>query len=201
MQILLILAHPDSASLNHAIANRVRDRLKQNGHQVWYHDLYQEQFDPLLPAFEIPRDSSLEPILSRHCYELATCDGIVIIHPNWWGQPPAILTGWVDRVVRPGIAYQFVEGDGGEGVPVGLLRAKAALVLNTSNTAADREDLIFGDPLERIWKDCIFGLCGVNDVHRKMFRIVVTSSPAERERWLCEAEGMTEKIFPAIHTP
>ena len=32
-------------------------------------------------------------------------------HPNWWGMPPAILKGWVDRVVRPGLAYEFLEGD------------------------------------------------------------------------------------------
>ena len=79
--------------------------------------------------------------------------------------PPAVLTGWVDRVMRPGTAYEFLEDDNGEGVPSGLLKANKAVVFNTSNTAAKREDTVFGDPLERIWKDCIFGLCGVRDFH------------------------------------
>ena len=61
-------------------------------------------------------------------------EGIIIIHPNWWGMPPAILKGWVDRVMRPGVAYEFLEGDSGEGVPRGLLRARRAIVFNTSNT-------------------------------------------------------------------
>ena len=54
-------------------------------------------------------------------------------------QPPAILKGWIDRVMRPGVAYEFLEGDSGEGVPNGLLKAKTALVFNTSNTPEDRE--------------------------------------------------------------
>lgn len=55
------------------------------------------------------------------------------------GQPPAILKGWVDRVIRAGVAYEFAEGDSGEGVPIGLLKAKSALVFNTSNTLEERE--------------------------------------------------------------
>jgi len=54
-----------------------------------------------------------------------------VVHPNWWGQPPAILKGWIDRILRPGVAYQFLEGDAGEGVPVGLLKAETALIFNT----------------------------------------------------------------------
>ena len=93
--------------------------------------------------------------------EIAQAQGIVIVHPNWWGQPPAILKGWVDRVLRPEVAYRFREGDAGDGVPVGLLKAKAAVVFTTSNTPRERELASFGDPLETLWKNCIFGLCGV----------------------------------------
>ncbi len=120
----------------------------------------------------------------------------MIIHPNWWGQPPAILKGWVDRVIRPGIAYEFLEGDEGEGIPQGLLKARAALVFNTSNTPEERERNIFGDPLESLWKNCVFGLCGVENVYRKMFSIVVTSSADERMRWLEEVEDTVCRYFP-----
>ena len=60
-------------------------------------------------------------------YEISVADGVVIIHPNWWGQSPAILKGWVDRVIRPGVAYEFLEDDKGEGVPCGLLKANQRL--------------------------------------------------------------------------
>ncbi len=195
MQILIILAHPDPSSLNHTIADVVRQRLEKEGHSIWFHDLYGEQFDPLLPAEEIPRDARLDPVISRHCRELSDADGIVIIHPNWWGQPPAILTGWIDRVIRPGLAYRFVGDDSGEGVPEGLLKIQAALVINTSNTREDRENLVFGDPLERIWRDCVFGLCGVTNVTRQVLRIVVTSSEEQRRKWIADMGDLAVRMF------
>jgi len=49
--------------------------------------------------------------------KIAIADGIVFVHPDWWGMPPAILKGWIDRVLRSGVTYQFLEGDDGEGIP------------------------------------------------------------------------------------
>ena len=196
MIISFILAHPDPKSFNHAIAKTAVEALKANGHKVFLHDLYKEKFDPLLPAKETAEDAKLPAKIKKHCKEIAAADGIVIIHPNWWGQPPAILKGWMDRVIRPGVAYEFLEGDSGEGVPKGLLKAKAALVFNTSNTKSEREKKIFGDPLETIWGKCIFGLCGVDNFHRRMFNVVVTSSEAQRKKWLASVTKDINKFFP-----
>ena len=196
MDVLLLLAHPDPASFNHALAAAVRNALQADGHLVRFHDLYAEGFDPLLPADEIRKHSVPPPDVQRHGDELRAADGIVVVHPNWWGQPPAILKGWIDRVVRPGVAYRFLEGDDGEGVPVGLLRARAAVVLNTSNTPDEREQAAFGDPLESIWKRCVFGLCGVRDVRRRTFNVVVASTPVQRRRWLDEAVALCRGAFP-----
>jgi NAD(P)H dehydrogenase (quinone) len=196
MKISVILAHPDKKSFNHAISATVLEALKQNGHEVFFHDLYEEKFDPILPAEEISRDIVLPSEVEKHCNEISLADGIVIIHPNWWGQPPAILKGWVDRVIRPGVAYEFLENDKGEGVPCGLLKAKSAVVFNTSNTETEREKNIFGDPLETIWKNCIFDLCGAKRFYRRMFNIMVTSSEGQRKGWLKEVKQTVNKYFP-----
>jgi len=198
MSISVILAHPDAGSFNHAIARAAAAQIEDNGHRVCFHDLYQEHFDPLLLGPEIPREAPLPAAIARHCEEIAQAQGIVIVHPNWWGQPPAILKGWVDRVIRPGVAYEFLEGDSGEGVPRGLLKARAAVVFNTSNTEARREVELFGDPLETIWKNCIFGLCGVADFHRRMFTVVVTSSDDQRRAWLDEVRRSVDRRFPKL---
>lgn len=197
MRISIILAHPDEGSFNHAIAQTAKETLLNNGHEVFYHDLHKENFVPLLPASEIPRDVSLPQEIDQHCDELTQADGIIIVHPNWWGMPPAVLKGWVDRVIRPGIAYEFVEGDSGEGVPVGLLKAEKAMVFNTSNTVGEREEKVFGDPLQRIWKDCIFDLCGVQNFYRRMFRVIVTSTDDERKKWLKDVAESVSTHFPA----
>ena len=197
MNMLIILAHPDPHSFNHAMAAAAQEELRSAGHTVVLHDLYQEQFDPVLPAEEIPLAATLPPAIAAHCNELQQADGILIIHPNWWGQPPAILKGWVDRVIRPGVAYRFLENDSGEGVPLGLLKARTALIFNTSNTEEKREQNAFGDPLENIWRRCIFDLCGVRNVQRRMFETIVTSTPEQRRIWLNEVRGICRECFPA----
>lgn len=88
-----------------------------------------------------------------------------------------------------------MEGDTGDGVPRGLLKAKTAVVFNTSNTSEERERTVFGDPLETMWRNCVFGLCGVSRFHRRVFGIVVTSTEAERARWLREVEATVAEAF------
>jgi putative NADPH-quinone reductase len=196
MLISVILAHPDPASFNHAIAKTAVEALEKNGHTVFFHDLYQEKLEPLLNSKEIAREAVLPPDIKQHCEEIAAVNGIIIVHPNWWGHPPAILKGWVDRVIRPDVAYEFLEGDSGEGIPKGLLKAQAVLVFNTSNTESQREKDIFGDPLETIWKNCIFGLCGITNFHRRMFNVVVTSTDKQRKYWLDSVRKDIDILFP-----
>lgn len=182
MRISVILAHPGKNSFNYAIAQTAVDELMKGKHEVFFHDLYEEKFDPVLPEHEIPEGSLVQKEVLDHCQEMSNADGIIIVHPNWWGGPPAILKGWIDRVLRPGFAYKFVEGDSGEGVPVGLLKAQSAIVFNTSNTEREREMNVFGDPLEMIWKKCVFDLCGVKKFYRETFQVVITSTPDQRKR-------------------
>jgi NAD(P)H dehydrogenase (quinone) len=196
MKISVILAHPSPESFNHAIAEAAVNTLAGNGHHVIYHDLYEENFDPVLTADEISRNSDLSNIVKSHCEEIAQAEGIVIVHPNWWGQPPALLKGWIDRVLRPGIAYEFNEGDSGEGVPRGLLKARTAIIFNTSNTEIEREQKVFKDPLETLWKNCIFGLCGVKNIYRKNYGIIITSTLAQRQKWLKEVREIVHRCFP-----
>jgi NAD(P)H dehydrogenase (quinone) len=197
MKISIILAHPQKGSFNHAIADMAAAALRDAGHSVTVHDLYAEKFDPLLPYGEIARDAVLPPLIAEHCEEIASADGIVFVHPNWWGMPPAILKGWIDRIIRPGVAYRFTETDSGEGIPIGLLVAKAVLVFNTSNTPVQREHEVFGDPLERIWKDCIVSFCGVPVFYRRMFGVVVTSTEEQRKAWLGEVRERVQGMFPS----
>jgi len=196
MHVSVILAHPNKHSFNHAIAQTAAAQLERNGRQVILHDLYAEKFDPVLSFQEIPDEAALPGEIATHCQEISAAEGIIIVHPNWWGQPPAILKGWVDRVMRPGVAYKFLEGDQGEGIPLGLLKARTAVVFNTANTPPERERKVFGDPLELLWKNCIFDLCGVETFYRETFTVVVTSTPEHRLEWLKKVEEIVSRFFP-----
>jgi putative NADPH-quinone reductase len=197
MKISIILAHPSPGSFNHAIADTAASAARALGHDVTLHDLYQEEFPALLEAPELQKQAKLPAVIAAHCEEIVEAGGIIIVHPNWWGMPPAILKGWIDRVLRMEVAYRFVANDKGEGVPVGLLKAKSAMVFNTANTPDEREREVFGDPLETIWKRCVFDLCGVTNVVRRTFSVVITSTPEQRAGWLREVETAVGKTYPA----
>jgi len=112
------------------------------------HDLYAEKFDPVLTVGELGPDTSEDDLVNQYVKELIESDLLFFVHPNWWGQPPAILKGYIDRVIRPPYAYDFPPGDSGGGVPIGKLKGKYGIAINASNTDHGREEKYFGDPLE-----------------------------------------------------
>lgn len=197
MKILVILAHPNPQSFNAALAHTVVQTLEAGGHEVIFHDLYGEEFDPILPAGEIQQDAPLPAVIEQHSAELVAAAGIIIIHPSWWGQPPAILKGWIDRVFRIGTAYKL-PGEVGRGIPQGLLRAEVALVFTTSNTPPLREIDFYGDPLQNIWENCVFRVCGITRFFRQNFAVMATSTEKQRRGWLKEVVNIVQGYFPKV---
>jgi putative NADPH-quinone reductase len=196
MKVSLILGHPAPGSFNHAICETAMAALMAGGHECRFHDLYVEKFDPVMPAGEVPKDAPLPPEIERHCQEIGEADGIIVVHPNWWSAPPAILRGWVDRVLRPGRAYNFVPDGNGGAKPVGLLKAKVGLVFTTANTPHDKEVQLFGDPLHTHWLKVVFGLCGVARTEKWDFSPIIISTADERREWLRDVERAVARYFP-----
>ena len=184
MKASVILAHPYEKSFNHAIFKAVIETLNETGVEVFAHDLYEEGFNPVLTKSELGKNKSADINVNSYADELVKSDILIFIHPNWWGQPPAMLKGYIDRVIRPPYAYDFPEGDAGGGLPTKVLKATIGIVFNTSNTEEDRENNYFGDPLEKTWERCVFGFLGIEQTHRRIFRIIADSTPIERKQWL-----------------
>ncbi|WP_030844758.1 NAD(P)H-dependent oxidoreductase [Streptomyces sp. NRRL F-4474] len=188
MRVGVYLAHPRPGSFNHAVFDAVVDELRERGCRVVAHDLCAEGFPPVASAEETGTVSSApdadDPHVALHRREVSALDALVFVHPNWWGMPPAVLTGWVQRVLVPGVAYKLGTADG---EPAGLLNAGRALVLNTSDTPGEREESEFGDPLQRVWAACVLPYVGVADVRRTVFRTVTDSTDAARQAWLRQA--------------
>jgi putative NADPH-quinone reductase len=194
MKISVILGHPTPGSLNHAIAKTAVETLSTLGHKVTFHDLYAENFDPILRTGEIPKGAPAPAQIVRHTAEILSAEGIVIVHPDWWCQPPAILKGWVDRVLRAGEAYRFTETGA-----VGLLKSRQALVITTANNPQENEVQMYGDPLEVFWKKVVFGLCGV-PCERLVFSPVILSTPDQRAQWLQQVGDRVDALFARRHS-
>jgi putative NADPH-quinone reductase len=196
MHVSIILGHPTLGSFNHAIVAAAEAALRANGHVVHVHDLYREHFDPVMTSAEIPKDAVLPPEIERHCQEIGEADGIIIVHPNYWSAPPAMLRGWVDRVLRPGRAYNFVPDGQGGAKPVGLLKASVGLVFTTANTPHEKEVQLLQDPLHTHWIKVVFGLCGVARTQKWDFSPVIVSTPDQRQQWLDEVRSAIAEHFP-----
>lgn len=198
---MLLLAHPRPDSYCHAIANRIRSVLTGSGHDVRFHDLYAESFDPIVSAEEayttgesvesyLAREA--DTVVGRHRAELRDARGLVVVHPNWWGKPPAILSGWMDRVVVPGVAYRLPDATG---VPEPLVAVERMLVVNTSDTTAEREAAVFGDPLEAIWGRCLAPYLGDPSFVRQVLRPVTDATAVQRADWLDDTAELTRSLF------
>jgi NAD(P)H dehydrogenase (quinone) len=192
--VIVVVTHPNPHSFNHGIAHSVCETLIATGYQVFYHDLYQEPFDPRLSISELALQYEAPADIAHYCRELVLSTGLIVIHPNWYGQPPAVLKGWVDRVFMPGVVHSIPAP--GEICTDGLLTHLDALVINTSDVELEREQREFGDPLDTIWKNCILGFSGVRHYRRLRFTEVYKSTPEQRSDWLRQVETTVRELFP-----
>jgi NAD(P)H dehydrogenase (quinone) len=199
--LMLLLAHPRADSYCHALADVIGRRLVELGHEVRAHDLYAERFDPILPAYESHTsgqeiESALaredDPLIALHREELRQAEGLVVVHPNWWGMPPAILTGWINRIVVPGVAYRLADA---AGRPEPLAPIQRLFVVNTSDTTDEREETLYKDPLASIWGRCVAPYLGEPEVTRRVLRPVSDSSPDQRAAWLDELGALATATF------
>lgn len=158
MSVCMVLAHPDRTSLSYQLFNETAVILEAGGDKVYRQDLHAEDFDPVMPLDELKRRMSLDPQVSRYARELGQSGHLILIHPDWWSSPPAILKGWVDRILRPGTAYDEIHdfpGDEAEFVPL-LSYKKVSVVALSYRDVSSRT-------LRAFWEDTVFGWCGVRD--------------------------------------
>jgi NAD(P)H dehydrogenase (quinone) len=111
MRVVVVLAHPEPTSLTHAIAETAVSALQAAGHDVVCHDLYAEGFTAAMSAEErsaYPTDTPvLDPLVQSHIDDVRAADALVFVYPTWWSSLPAILKGWLERVMVAGVGFVF----------------------------------------------------------------------------------------------
>jgi len=107
MRALVVYCHPSPHSFTAAVRDRVLARLVSAGAEVRLHDLYGEGFDPVLTrvAWEGYLDPAQAAPVTREVADLRWCDTLIFVYPTWWYGLPAMLKGWLDRVMLPGVAF------------------------------------------------------------------------------------------------
>ena len=117
-KIFLLYGHYNEKSFNAAIRDTFIETAEAKGHSVDCVDLYKEKFNPVF-AGEEPGEDVL-----NHRQRIEECDTIVLIAPIWNFRMPAIVEGWIDKVLAPPWAFKFKQLWGNYGYPIGNLRQK-----------------------------------------------------------------------------
>lgn len=112
MRVLVVYCHPNPASLVAAAHHRVRAGLDAAGHEVRTTDLYADGFEPELSAAERRdhRNPGVPPELDPYADDLRWAEALVLVYPTWWSGQPAMLKGWMDRVLACGVAFDVSGG-------------------------------------------------------------------------------------------
>ncbi|MEW6467929.1 MAG: NAD(P)H-dependent oxidoreductase [Bacteroidota bacterium] len=122
---LIIYAHPDENSFNHAVLETVKKTFEQNNKPYKVIDLYELNYNPVLSLEELKGKNTEQTLEFQEMIREAR--NIVFIFPVWWFRGPAILEGFCDKVFTVGFSYHFKKVIGKYGVPVRHLRDKKVL--------------------------------------------------------------------------
>jgi len=113
MRALVVYCHPDPESFNAAICDLVCARLTEAGAELRVLDLYARGFDGTLSKSEwrgyLDSPANRGPV-EQDAAALEWCDTLIFIYPTWWYGLPAILKGWLDRVMLPDVAFMMPDG-------------------------------------------------------------------------------------------
>jgi NAD(P)H dehydrogenase (quinone) len=111
MRVLVVHAHPSPTSFSRALCAAAETALQEAGHAVTVVHLDEEGFRPAMSAAERTAYHSETPILDphveRHAHLVRHAEALVFVYPTWWAGPPAVLKGWLERVLVPGVAFHL----------------------------------------------------------------------------------------------
>jgi len=196
----VVLCHPDPTSFNAAVAARYVRTIQAMGQEAVLRDLYRMNFDPVLRSMERPtaEDFAVSDDVAEELEILEETDTLVLVYPIWFGLPPAMLKGYLDRVLGSGFPYTFIR----DRAPHPLLGGKNLLSFSTSGTSKQWLDeqgawlalrMIFDRYIER-------GFSLESSEHIHFPSIVADLDPVMAERHLQSVE-LAAKRMCLLHQP
>ncbi|TBU77425.1 NAD(P)H-dependent oxidoreductase [Phytopseudomonas daroniae] len=189
-RILMIIGTPKSDSLCHSLAEAYALGARTEGHVVRQIRLGEIAFDPVLHE-GYTQSQTLEPDLLEAQRQIHWAQHLVFVYPVWWGGLPALLKGFLDRVLLPGFAFKYRSNSQ---LWDKLLSGRTADLLVTLDTPNWYFRWIYGAPAHRQMKRTILGFCGIKTLRLAQFSPVRPSSETQRQNWLRHAELLGSRV-------
>lgn len=160
IRALVVSCHPLEHSLCAGLAAVVIEELNLAEADVFHVDLYDSDFNPVMPARQ--RQSYFSGSCDMSGLEVQTklleqADLLVLVFPVWWSGFPALLKGWFDRVWVPGVAYEDMGST--KSIKPGLTQLKNCIVVNTMGSPWWMDCFVLGQPLRKTMARGLIGPC------------------------------------------
>ncbi len=188
-RILLILGSPKRTSLCHALAEAYAQGARSEGHVVRLLALGEMSFDPILHE-GYDQSQTLEPDLLDAQRQIHWAEHLVFVYPVWWGGVPALLKGFLDRVLLPGFAFKYTGPQRWDK----LLKGRSAELLVTLDTPPWYFRWVYGAPAHRQMVRTVLGFCGIKTRRLSEFGPVRPASETRRQAWLRKAETLGTRV-------
>jgi NAD(P)H dehydrogenase (quinone) len=192
MKYLIIYAHPNPASFNHAILETISEELKNNKKDFTVRDLNSINFNPILKTEDlmaIQNGAVPHDVKTEQDYITAS-DTLIFVFPIWWSSMPAILKGYIDRVFSQKFAYDITP----DGV-IGLFKGKKAFLVSTTGASKEDYDKMGAFQMMNLSIDgAIFQFSGMEVIGHKYFSSVPSVSNDDRKQMLEELKKLVREM-------
>ena len=196
VRCLLILAHPRRDSLCGALFDACADGAREAGVECRELILSEMRFDPDVRTVS-PEQQPLEPDLVSAQRDIEWAEHLVFVYPTWWGTFPALLKGFLDRVMTPGFAFRHVA----HGKWDKLLSGRSADLITTMDTPPLIYRFVYRAPGRQALARATLGYCGLRTARIEAFGPVVASSAGVRSRWLDRARASGARLNHGAFSP
>lgn len=189
-RVAVIVGHPAADSWCGALADSYAAAARAGGHEVRMVHLAQLDFDPSLHE-GYRQIQALEPDLLAAQATVAWAEHVVIAYPIWWGSVPALLKGFLDRILLPGFAFKYRPG---KAFPEQLLRGRSAQLLVSMDTPPWYFRWFYRMPAIHQMRKTTLEFCGIRVRKTLSLGPVISSTAAHRTRWLGQAGALASRI-------
>ncbi len=188
-KILLINGHPDKESYNHALAEAYKKGASKSDAELREIQIRELDFNSNL-QYGYRKRTELEPDLQKAQEHILWADHLVWIYPVWWGSVPAIMKGFLDRVLLPGFAFKHREGSPWWDR---YLTGKTARLICTMDQPPWYYWFRYGSPSHKAMKKLTLQYCGVKKVKIISIGPIRNSSSKFREKWIKKIQSLGER--------
>ncbi len=179
-RVLVVLGHPSNQSFCAALSSAYVNSARAVGHEVQVVELGALKFDPVLHD-GYQQVQPLEPDLLHAQSLIRWAEHLVFVFPIWWGGIPALLKGFLDRVLLPGFAFKYQSNSP---FPTQLLKGRSADLLVSMDTPPWYYRWVYRMPGLEQMRRTTLGFCGIRPQKTLTFGPVISSSTTQRETWL-----------------